>query len=339
MLDGDELAAWPEAEVQQLVDLGLLAEAPLAAAVVCDGCEEECLEAVEWATHPTTGERSAFILCRDRDDIGRVAVPLSRLRRYTVDLPGLAQVLADALDTRSEPRELVAGRLWRLGSREAKQRRVDLFLARGMTWRDAGELFGACGAIAECSCPLLLVPHDLPAEPQVPPGARAQSLARLLSLADGQLELDTDELFAGLGPRPRVHVADLVPVSVPEGATWAQVHMEFMTDDHVRIVVGSTVENRSFKELGFRNRRKALPEPDGLWVLLVMLAKSGGHLDAKTAFRQNPEGWDATRRRVADLRKRIRAIFPGVEGDPFLPFAKDRGYQTRFVLSYPQRRL
>jgi hypothetical protein len=114
VLDGDELARWPEGEVQELVAVGLLAEAPLADVVACSGCEEDCLEPVQWADAQGGGPRRALVICRYRDDIGLVRIDPSRLRRYAVHLPGLATVLADTLGTQTAPEEVLPGRLWRL---------------------------------------------------------------------------------------------------------------------------------------------------------------------------------------------------------------------------------
>jgi hypothetical protein len=329
MLDGDELAAWPDGEVKELVALGLLAEAPLAGTVSCDGCEEGCLELVEWVGAQGAAPRRAFVVCRYRDDIGLVRIDPGRLRRYAVHLPGLARVLADTLGTTRAPTELIAGRLWGLGSRDAKQRRVDLFLARGMAWRDAPELFANVPAITECSTPLVLVPHDPPTPAAKPRGATIVSLSRLAPSTGGAFALDAEELFSVLGARRRVQTDMVVPLPVPEGTRWGQVLIEFASDEVARITVGLEEDHRTFGEMGFANLGVYGHPPSGLWDYLRRLADWHGEVPESEVARL---GITNLQKRISDLRRQLKLLLPGILGDP-IPYSRRSGcYRAAFAI-------
>ena len=233
--------------------------------------------------------------------------------------------------------------LIRLGCREARQRRVDLFLARGMAWRDAQELFANVPAITECSTPLVLVPHDLPAPAAGPRRGTVVSLARLVRLTGGALRLDVDELFSALGAPRRVHSDLVVPFPVPKGATWRQVLVELVADEMVRITIGSAHDHRTFAQMGFSDRRKkAQAHPSKLWERFVALAEAEGVLDLRAMSRERSRTPmtappDLLRRLVADIRARLQAVLPGIHGRPIVYEPGNATYRTCFVLRDARR--
>lgn len=84
------------------VDAGLLQPAEPASALICDGCERNCLMPVNIAPATAAQPGRAFIVCDERDDIGRVPVDLARLRRWIFSLAVLADVPRNALKNRAE---------------------------------------------------------------------------------------------------------------------------------------------------------------------------------------------------------------------------------------------
>jgi hypothetical protein len=80
-----------------LADAGLLLPAEPASALICDGCERNCVMPVQVAPATAAQPGRAFIVCDKRDDIGRVPVDLVRLRRWIFSLPVLADTPTNAL--------------------------------------------------------------------------------------------------------------------------------------------------------------------------------------------------------------------------------------------------
>jgi hypothetical protein len=80
-----DLAAWPRADIKEALRSGLLEKAAPANEVVCPGCEEACLEDVEFDYGVKPKDTRAFVVCGQRDDIGRVPVPLKTLDRWAVN--------------------------------------------------------------------------------------------------------------------------------------------------------------------------------------------------------------------------------------------------------------
>ena len=81
----EDVAAWPEGDFEEALRTGLLEEAAPAEEVVCPGCEEACLEDVEFVYGDRPEDARAYVICGKRDDIGRVRIPLESLRRWAVN--------------------------------------------------------------------------------------------------------------------------------------------------------------------------------------------------------------------------------------------------------------
>jgi hypothetical protein len=113
-----------------LVDGGLLLPAEPASALICDGCERNCVMPVNIAPATAAQSDRAFIVCDKRDDIGRVSVEPSRLRRWMFSLPVLANALARTLKTDHEPVEADTSDGWRLGRAKLGGNAVQTNLAR-----------------------------------------------------------------------------------------------------------------------------------------------------------------------------------------------------------------
>lgn len=81
----EDIARWPEGDFESTLREGLLVEAAPADEVVCPGCEEACLEDVEFVRGDKPEETRAYVICGQRDDIGRVQIPMEMLDRWAVD--------------------------------------------------------------------------------------------------------------------------------------------------------------------------------------------------------------------------------------------------------------
>ena len=81
----DDIATWPEGDFDEALRAGLLVETEPAKEVVCPGCEEACLEDVEFVCGDEGEAPRAYVVCGKRDDIGRVEIPLEQLQRWAVN--------------------------------------------------------------------------------------------------------------------------------------------------------------------------------------------------------------------------------------------------------------
>lgn len=199
----DDLRFWPNNHVDALLSSGILQQGSLAEDIECDGCEKHCLAEVEIIQCDSATPTRAYIYCTEDDEIGRINVPLEELKRWDATHRGLVDFLCKMFEVTSPPEEYIQKRLWWLGGPKISRMRCDIFLARGSTWPDAKDVFGNCAYIAGCSSPLILALRDIPEGKPFGSSARVTSLARLLSIEDSTLILDTSEITELLG-LPRI---------------------------------------------------------------------------------------------------------------------------------------
>jgi hypothetical protein len=96
-----------------VTDLGIVRRDDNATTVTCDACPDGHVEEVVRVESPPGSPVRAYIPC---PQLGRVAVPLDRLKQWGVDLDGLANAVAQGLRSIGEVDELVPARLWSLGT-------------------------------------------------------------------------------------------------------------------------------------------------------------------------------------------------------------------------------
>jgi hypothetical protein len=115
LVSEEELGRWPTAAVQAMKKQKLLVKARPASSVVCPGCEQECVMPVHTLTHKRRGPES-FVVCDKRDDINRVAVPISMLEQWQASGSSIAELLAGLLGLRRPDTagDTSAGR-WEIG--------------------------------------------------------------------------------------------------------------------------------------------------------------------------------------------------------------------------------
>jgi hypothetical protein len=188
----DEVSRWPEGVLDFFVRQRLLSPTTPARLVVCDGCEEGCLMPAEAPPADAPITMTPFIICNQRDDIGLVRVDPNRLRRWRVDPNQLARRISNLLGLDQTPQELVRWRLWFLGKAGLAGNSTDVFLARGLSWTDAGEIFGHNRDLRESGSALIFAPGQ-PSNGFLP-NATLVSLNRLLRIQKDRLALDLETL-------------------------------------------------------------------------------------------------------------------------------------------------
>lgn len=94
-VDADEVAGWPAGTLDELLREGVLAPTQPARSVICDGCDEDHVEEVEFVEWPPGSPLRAYIAC---PSAGRVAIEPERLRCWSIDRPALAKLAHDEAD-------------------------------------------------------------------------------------------------------------------------------------------------------------------------------------------------------------------------------------------------
>lgn len=92
IIGADELADWPDGVFAGFEQDKLLAQAAPASNMECTGCEEACLMPVNILPPDAGRPARAFIVCTERDDMGRVAVEFPRLRQWRMTRTALEKI-------------------------------------------------------------------------------------------------------------------------------------------------------------------------------------------------------------------------------------------------------
>ena len=175
--DADEVAMWPDGREALLIEAGVIRRDDNARTVTCDACQDGHIEEVVRIEDPPGSPVRAYIPC---PELGRIAVPLERLKQWVVDFEGLAKAVARALALVGKVEEVATARLWALGTMTTAGKRRDVFLARGASWIDAPALLGP--HLRGSSDDILLVAGDPPngevwSDP--PPAVALRHIARM----------------------------------------------------------------------------------------------------------------------------------------------------------------
>jgi hypothetical protein len=226
---------------------------------------------------------------------------------------------------------------------------VTVFFARGTAWRDAGAVYAEVGELQGNGVRVVLVPGRVPAQGVLGAGTRTVSLQQVVGLGPGGLHADLAPLEQAV-PRSRSRVArNFVPIHTPPGITWAQVLIEFLGEETVRVSVpGQVPQERSFVQMGFQDRRQIGEQADTLWGILRLLAKHSGKLEPEDTSQEIPAAnFGKVKKWVADIRSRLRLLFPDIGGDPFKPYRRKEAtgdprhpyqwtssYETEFILCW-----
>ena len=101
--DADETDEWPDGIVPSLLKSGLLQETRRATALVCDGCNWSCDKPIIVRKLVASGRTRAFIQCDEEPDLGRIQVPMERLRGYRLVPRMLERFIQKAVSALGSP--------------------------------------------------------------------------------------------------------------------------------------------------------------------------------------------------------------------------------------------
>lgn len=323
----DEVRPWFRENEGRLSLTSLLRQVENATSVVCDACAEGHVEEVRYVRSLQTSPLRAYIYCPENE---RVQVPLDRLKQWDVDLQGLATGVASALELAGTIEEIVSGRVWSLGKATIAGRSREVFLARGLKWVDAPRVIGGCERLNAAQAALVFVPG---AEPQAEAWkGNPHSIVSMKIVAelgsDDRLELDRNHLEGILSEgRRKASVKARKSYPTPAGVGWRDVTLS-MTDTHVTVEAKRRSIDYSFAEAGFEEKRKG-QVPDAIWGLLQVFSMRGGMIPVSDDLLDHSTRTNL-KQYVTELRKRLRALIPAIDGDP-VPHDKDeRCYRTAF---------
>lgn len=328
----DDVCDWPEGVLQTLLEAGILRESGYAKSVTCNQCDERCSVAVEFDDEDSAGR--AFYDCPLRDDIGRVRVEAERLRQWGVSRQGLAEALATELRTATTPEEITGERFWWLGPSDTGRHRFDVFLAVGADRQDSAAIFPEVKKITECSRAVVLVLCDSPSASPFGSSAIVLSLVRLLTLTEGALKLDSEEIAALVRKSRASRIQEVTPFPTPPGTEWDRVSIAFVDEETAIVSAGSLSKPLDFRQMGFLDKRTEA-SPDKLWQILLFMSMYDGRME--WGDRLSRQDILKRKKHVSDLRSRLQRFFC-LPGDPFEPYSKVRGYKAKFAMGVVERR-
>jgi hypothetical protein len=324
----DEVKHWPAGALEDLISAGLLQEMPHATSVECDGCEEACFKEVEFIEGGEGEDPRAYITCDERDDIGRVPVPLDRLRRWELSLSNLTRSLSEAMPTSGEQEEIIPQRIWQLGKATLAGQLREVFYIHGSTWPDFESLLRGTPRFCQVRRPIVLVTCNLPNK-QVwgDENTSVFALYGLLQLEDNGLTLDRIAIEEALGGqrRPKAAAA-LRPIHCPQDAQWKDV-LIIMKEHSFGYKIFDKHGKRSFQQAGFENRTKR-KYSDQFWGLLQQFAYGGGTLREEILDQDTRNN---LKQYVSEVRRRLKAVFQ-LDGDP-IKKKKGESYTTIFKIT------
>ena len=125
-LSFDDVNLFDATALENLQKLGVLKPVADARVAICDGCDVGCAMNVEFFRDSTHPKIKALIVCDKDKDIGVVAVPLERLKRWQVSERLIAEMVRDLLgNTQSVAKD---NALWRLGMVDGGQHKAQVSL-------------------------------------------------------------------------------------------------------------------------------------------------------------------------------------------------------------------
>ena len=113
--------------------------------------------------------------------------------------------------------------------------------------------------------------------------------------------------------------------ATPVAEIWAEIRIEFLSDERVQVWQGTDTSTLNYQEMGFADQRDG--KPSGGWLILRAFAQASGVISKPPS---STPTWSAVEKGVERIRKQLRIHFQ-IHGDP-IPFKKNQGYRTLFQI-------
>lgn len=132
------------------------------------------------------------------------------------------------------------------------------------------------------------------------------------------------------------------PIKLPSGTEWQDITIRFLDADNVEITTKDFLHTTNYKEMGFEDKNKKMP--DSQWGFLQLLSSSrfNGELSweklkEKTNFKENisVKEMQTFRKKKQNLSDILKSYFQ-IQGSPFYNYTKEKAYKIKFALiRYP----
>lgn len=119
-----------------------------------------------------------------------------------------------------------------------------------------------------------------------------------------------------------VKVFNTFPYKLSEDFQWENITIKFRDRQNVQIVAGDYIYVANYKEMGFEDARKLIPNQQ--WILLEELSKLKGRISWKDNIANN-----LIKKKKQLLINALKKYF-GINQDPFYPYKNERAYQLKF---------
>jgi hypothetical protein len=206
LVGNEHVSRWPGGVLERLLDAGFLNVANAASRIRCPECGEHTEEV--YCQAGDSGPPRFYIHC---PVIWRVEVLAEARRQWCVNLPRLIETTAHTLNLKGAPKELLTGRLWRMGRTVWEGTNRDVVFARGFHWHDSQPLRSV---ITRCAKPIVVTTRQQKAKINWRNPPTFLALDKIASLCQ-QFTLDVDEIVVSLSRESTP--GDEPTIDVPKG--------------------------------------------------------------------------------------------------------------------------
>ena len=314
MFGDDDSRRWNPRQREEVFGLGILREMELAESVYCDQCGDPHFSDVHWVT-------PGVAACFGCPTEGVIDIEIDRLRQWRIDTDRIAGLVAGSLDLTSPVENYLSNHLWHIGRRRLGGRYRDVFMGIG-----AGTPVSAMSAairsrIGPGSAVLLTVgcngnPEGLPSSHHL------IDLASVSRVEGGRVMIDLEYVEERLAASDPAVPKSVPSISVPAGATWADVSV-VVFDAMLEITVRGKVHEVDFAGLGVDQQTQPIE-------LLKLFAAARGTLDV-AKIQKLATGESPIKMRILRLRQLLKELI-AVDGDPFDYKRKAQTYICRFEI-------
>ena len=126
------------------------------------------------------------------------------------------------------------------------------------------------------------------------------------------------------------HRVEDIAISKDKALRWEDITATFLSDTELHFQYGENSVTRTYDKAGFSDGRTGLPRVS--WKTLLLVAGSNSSLPWTFDNRRYVE------KRVAELRRHFRNLFPNIDGDPFPIDREARIYTLKVALKAPPRK-
>lgn len=190
LVGNDHISRWPEGVLDRLLAAGFLDLANAASHIRCPECGEHTEEV--YCRASDFGPPRFYIHCPVS---WRVEIAPEMRRQWRVNLPKLVETTAHSMNLKGLPKELLSGRLWRMGRTDWKGTSRDVVFARGLSWQDSQQVRSG---IARCAKPIVVTSRQQKQKSTWRNAPSSLALDQIASLLD-RFDIDVDEIIAILG--------------------------------------------------------------------------------------------------------------------------------------------